>query len=98
MVRQTFAIRAAGGQVNLTLEVYEEDGCTICGIFQAEGRLPLPPKQWLKTIRAEIQTLERIVREAGCDELRLGGRDWSRILPDYQPLDGIPNGLVKRLR
>jgi hypothetical protein len=29
--------------------------------------------------------------------MRLGGRDWSKILPDYEPLDGVPNGLRKRL-
>ena len=98
MIRQSYAIERDGGTITLTLEIYEEEGRTICGLYRFEGSVPFPPKRWLRVIREEMQTLERIVREAGCEELRLGGRDWSRILPDYQPLDGIPNGLVKRLR
>lgn len=97
MIRETYQIDRGGSTATLTLEVYEEEGRKICGLFQLSGSIPLPPRQWLALIRTEITTLERIARNAGCTELRLGGRDWSRILPDYEPLDGIPNGLRKRL-
>ena len=86
-----------GGSALLTLEAYEEDGRLCCGIYQLRGWIRLPPRRWLKAVRAEVRKLERIARAAGCVEMRLGGRDWSRILPDYQPLAGVKNGLRKVL-
>lgn len=98
MIRETYQVDRGTASASLTLEIYEEEGRTICGLYQLTGTLPFPPKAWLKLIRTEIRTIERIAREAGCAELRLGGRDWSRILPDYEPLEnGTPNGLKKRL-
>lgn len=88
-----------GGAAVLTMEAYEEDGRLCCGVFELRGHLKLPPKAWLRTIRDELRKIERIARSAGCTELRLGGRDWSRVLKGmgYEPLDGIPNGLRKVL-
>lgn len=86
-----------GGGGLVTLEIYEEDGRRICGIHRIEGRLRLPPKQWLATMRAELAKIEDIARGAGCVEMRVAGRDWSRILTDYEPMPGIENRLRKRL-
>jgi hypothetical protein len=81
-----------------TFEIYEEDGKRVCGLQQLEGRFDLPPKQWLRMVRAEMTKLEGIARDAGCAEMRIAGRDWSRVLPDYEPLPGgKPNRLRKRL-
>lgn len=84
-----------GGLV--TLEIYEEGERRICGIHRIEGQLRLPPKAWLKAIRTELNKIEAIAREAGCMEMRVAGRDWSRILTDYEPMPGIENRLRKRL-
>lgn len=84
-----------GGLV--TLEFYQEDKRKICGIFRIEGRLNQPPKQWLRTMRAELKTIEDEARKAGFAELRMAGRDWSRIVEGYEPLPGVPNGLRKVL-
>jgi len=44
------------------------------------------------------QELERIAKAAGCVEMRIEGRDWSRILKDYQPWpQGEGHGLRKAL-
>ena len=87
-----------GGTATVLFEVYEEDGKMICGLQQLRGQFNLPPKAWLRTIRAEMTKLERIAKDAGCAEMRLAGRDWSRVLPDYEPLPGgKPNRLRKRL-
>jgi hypothetical protein len=91
------AIAVQGGEAMLVLETFEEDGRMICGVFQLEGRLQLPPKAWLRTIRNEMAKIERIAAAAGCAELRLRGRDWIRIFPNYEPWPGFPNGLRKRL-
>jgi hypothetical protein len=85
------------GEGHVTLEIYQEDGRMICGIFQLFGHLDLGPKQWLRTLRGELTKLETIARDAGCEEMRIAGRDWSRVFPDYTPFDGVRNGLRKAL-
>lgn len=91
-----------GWTTTLVFEVYQEGKGkrkrTICGLQQLRGTINLPPKAWLRTVRAEMTKLESIARDVGCAEMRLAGRDWSRVLPDYQPLPGgKPNRLRKRL-
>jgi hypothetical protein len=93
----TFGVYLPQGGGLVTLEIYDEDGVIVCGIYQIEGRLNLPPKQWLRTMRAELAKIETIARNAGCAEMRLAGRNWQRILPDYEPLPGIENRLRKAL-
>jgi hypothetical protein len=48
-------------------------------------------------MRGELRKIENIARDAGCTEMRVAGRDWSRILPDYEPMPGIENRLRKAL-
>jgi hypothetical protein len=87
-----------GGTATVVFEIYEEDGELICGLQQLKGRFDLKPKAWLRTMRAEMTKLESIARQAGCAEMRIAGRDWSRVFPDYEPLPGgRPNRLRKRL-
>lgn len=99
MIIAPFGIVIANAAVLITLEVFEEDGRTVCGIYQLSGKIRMPPKAWVRAVRTEVTRLERIARAAGCEELRLGGRDWSKILSGmgFTPLDGIPNGLGKAL-
>jgi hypothetical protein len=91
-------LSAQNSAATVAFEIYEEDGTLVCGLQQLEGRFNLPPKQWLRMVRAEMSKLESIARDAGCAEMRIAGRDWSRVLPDYEPLPGgKPNRLRKRL-
>ena len=92
-----FGIVRPEGYVAITLEVFEEDGRSVCGIFALRGKINLPPRQWLRTVREELRRIERIAARFGCDEIRIAGRDWHRIFPDYQPCPGIENGLRKAL-
>jgi hypothetical protein len=87
------------GECTVTLEVYWEDGKVICSVDHLEGWIGLPPKAWVRTIRAELAQIETIARDAGCDEIRLAGRNWSRVLPDYEPFKPVSNtnGLRKAL-
>ena len=95
---QPLALSVPGGTATVVFEVYQEGDELICGLRNLEGRFNLPPKAWLRTLRAEMTKLETIARDAGCAEMRLAGRDWSRVLPDYEPLPGgKPNRLRKRL-
>ena len=78
-------------------ELYSEGFQTICGLLDLRGRIPLRPKQWLHTVRLGMRELEDFAREAGCTEMRVAGRDWSRVLPDYERYHGPRHGLRKRL-
>lgn len=96
-VLEPFTVTADGGLGRVTLEVYSEDGRTICGLYTLDARLDLPPKQWLRTMRTEMRKIEAIAKSSGCHELRVAGRDWSKILTDYEPYAGVENGLRKVL-
>lgn len=92
-----FRIIRPGCRVVVQLEVYEEPIGFICSVWKLRGRMDLPPRQWLRAFREETTKVETQAKAAGCVEMRCGGRDWSRVLPDYQPLPGVKNGLRKRL-
>ncbi len=85
------------GGVVVNLDVYEENGAMVCGIHAMAGKIKAPPKRWVRVVREELARIEALVRNAGCVEIRLCGRDWGRVLPDYEHYDGVPNGLRKRL-
>lgn len=84
------------GWATLLLEVYEQDGRKICGIRELRGELDLPPKSWLRTVRAEMVKLEGLIRQSGCNEIRLAGR-WRGVFPGYEPFDGLDRGYRKVL-
>lgn len=83
----------------ITIEAYEEEGRMICGIYHVEGWLLEPPKQWLRTMRAELARIEGEARKTGCAELRFVGRFTQRMFPDYETYEPAlsDNGLRKVL-
>lgn len=89
-----------GIAVLITMEAFIEDGRKVAGIYQLSGRISLRPKAWLRAVREEVRKLENIARNAGCEEMRVAGRSWARVLPDYEPMThpNVPNGLRKRLK
>lgn len=92
-----FRIVRPGCRAVMQLEVYEEPSGLVCSIRRLRGRIDLPRREWLAAVREEIGKIEGLARDAGCNEMRLGGRKWSRVLTDYEPLIGVKNGLRKRL-
>lgn len=93
-----FPITRAEGTVLCVVQVFEEaDGTKVCGIKKLFGTINAPPKAWVRAVREEVAKIEGVAREAGCDEMRIAGRDWSRILPDFETCDGLTNGIRKRL-
>lgn len=61
------------------------------------GSIEGGPKQRLATMREGVRALEETLKQAGVIAHRICGRDWSTILPDYQPFAGARNGIEKRL-
>lgn len=85
------------GQGRMLLELYKEGDVMVCGVFKLLGFINAPPKRWLKIVRHGMQRLEQQCRDSGVQEMRVAGRNWSRVLPDYEPFDDVRNGLRKRL-
>lgn len=92
-----FRIERPGCRAVIRLEVIEEPTGLVCVIDKIKGRIDLPRRQWVAAVREEIGKIEGIAKSAGCNEMRLGGRDWSRVLEGYEPLAGVTNGLRKVL-
>lgn len=87
------------GRATIRFELYRENGVLICSIDQLDGHIDLPPRRWLSLVRGELSALENSARVAGCKEMRMAGRDWARIFPDYlqfKPANNS-NGLRKIL-
>jgi hypothetical protein len=93
----TRAVYAPHGKGRITFEIYEENGRMCCGILTLVGTLSDTPKAWLKTMREGLRTIEGIAKDAGCAEMRIAGRNWSRVFPDYEPYAGPRNGIRKVL-
>jgi hypothetical protein len=80
MLLQPIGVVRPGIKVLIRLEAYEEHGKVVCLLHTLSGEIKLGPKAWLKAVRDEIWKLENIARNADCAEMRIEGRDWSRVL------------------
>jgi hypothetical protein len=88
-------IRVPNGGGVVTFRVYEEDGI-ICELH-VTAKVKEPLRQWMQTMRTELRKIEAHAKAAGCDEVRIAGRRWGRVFPDYEPYEGPKNGLRKVL-
>lgn len=93
----TFPYVAPGIDVRVTLEVYEEDGSMVCGLRFMEGEINLPPSKLRKALTDGVKTIERIVKAAGCVEMRHAGACRKWFLPDYERMPILNHGMRKRL-
>lgn len=75
----------AGVRVLLRTEIHEDGAGVYCLIHTLSGEIHLPPKAFVAAVREEVRKLERIARNAGCAEMRIEGRPWGKLLPDYVP-------------
>ena len=96
MLLKPLDLHVPDGAVRITLELFEEDDRLICGIYACDV-VRSPGTRLISAARQGIGLIEDMMRKAGVAEVRLGGRDWSRILTDYVRLDGVENGLKKEL-
>ena len=96
MLLKPLDLHVPAGAVRITLELFEEDDRIICGIYACDV-VRSPGTRLISAARQGIGLIEDMMRKAGVAEVRLGGRDWSRILTDYERLEGVENGLRKAL-
>lgn len=97
MISEVFPIVLDDVAVTLQFQVFEQDGRMCCGIYKLQGKINLPPRAWLLTVRRELARIEQIAKAAGCVEMRMAGRRWAKIFPDFEPWIGAKNGLRKML-
>lgn len=90
-------VNADGTQGVIVTEICQLDGVKVCWLSYVAGSVGLTPRRWLAVMREGIGHVEALARSIGCHEVRIGGRDWSRILTDYQPFDDVPNRMRKVL-
>ena len=79
------------------LMVLEIDNNLVCWTKYLAGMIEGGPKARVQIMREAVAHIEAVAKAAGCTEHRLCGRDWHKILPDYQPFEGLRNGLRKGL-
>lgn len=73
------------------------DGVFCCWVPYLAGHVNGGMRDFIRISRHLMAYLELSARLAGCAEMRVGGRNWSKIFADYSPLEGVPNGLRKVL-
>lgn len=61
------------------------------------GKSALGPKAFVAFMQKMMSQYEDMARKAGCNEIRICGRDWSWVFPDFNRDGDMPNELRKRL-
>jgi hypothetical protein len=70
----------------------------VCWLNYAGGKVSGGPRAFVMAVRAIVAEIERLATLAGCSELRLGGRNWSRVFPDWERFDpDYPNRIRKAI-
>lgn len=72
-------------------------GVQVLWLTFVAGRSKLGPRALVRFMRAMMAQFEDLARAQGCDEIRIGGRDWSRVFPDFERHAGIRNELRKKI-
>jgi hypothetical protein len=69
----------------IVLHVTEEAGKLVMGIPYLAGKVR---GGFLLFMRMAMAQVVAHARKLGVSEVRLGGRDWSRVFPDFEAYDG----------
>lgn len=92
------SLHVEGGAALVVIEPTIENDVPVLWLNYFAGAVRGGPQRWLSVIRQGVRYFEEKARETGQREIRVGGRDWSRVLPDYHHYDPAkPNSLRKVL-
>jgi hypothetical protein len=71
---------------------------SVCWINYVGGSVKGGPRAFITACRDVVAEIENLARDVGCTELRLGGRNWSRVFPEWEHFDpNYPNRIRKPL-
>jgi hypothetical protein len=88
---------AVGARGYLAFQLFEDNGERCCFASYFAGSVDGGPRQMIRTMQALMAAFEASCREAGVVRVLIGGRDWSRVFPDYELTGDVPNRRQKRL-
>lgn len=91
------AVSAPEGYGAVVSELCTIDGVQCLWLNYIAGSSDVGPRGFIRAVRKIMAEYEKLARNAGCEEIRIGGRDWSRIFPEFERFDDKPNRLRKRL-
>lgn len=84
-----------GDMALFDIELHEASGVVViefsdevCWLLYVTGNIGGKGREWIKRVHLLMQVFEDIARRHGCTELRLEGRDWHRVFPEYERLGG----------
>lgn len=68
----------------------------VCWINYVGGHVKGGPRAFIRAARDIVAEIETLARDVGCTELRGGGRNWSRVFPEWEHFDpDHPNRMRK---
>lgn len=82
----------------LAFHLFSERGQLCCFASYLAGEVHGGPRKMIAVMRTLMSAFEEAVRAAGVTEIYIGGRDWGRIFPEFEPVDGVKNRRRKVLR
>lgn len=90
-------VRVPGASGIVVSELCVIDGVRVCWLPFVAGRTGMPPRAFIRFMRSAMVRYEDMAKQAGAEEIRICGRDWSRVFPGFVRHDGMPNELRKKL-
>lgn len=92
-----FRIVRPGVDVQVTLQVFVEDGVTVLGLRHIDGKISLSRRERLAVFREELGKIERLAAASGVGEIRHTGGIMTHFFEGYEPFPALRNGVRKRL-
>jgi len=84
-----FEINMKSVNVLMVVEIgHTPENAKCLWIIYLAGRIGLGPKAWLAGVRSHVSLLMGVAKSMNCTEMRLEGRNWSRVLPWWERLNG----------
>lgn len=74
-----------------------DDGQECCWIIYIAGKIAGKPREWVGRVRALMTYFETIARANACKQMRIEGRDWSRVFHDWTPVE-VQSGVNELMR
>ena len=69
-----------------------------CWINYVAGEVKGSPRVFIRACRDIVAEIEKLARQAGCKWLVMGGRNWSRVFPEWEHFDpDYPNRIRKAI-
>lgn len=63
----------------------------VCWIVYIAGKITALPVAWRGRVRVLMSYFEGIARAHGCKEMRIEGRDWGSIFPEWERMGERPD-------